>query len=103
MPELEPLYTADEMRAAEARYPGYPATANDLMERAGAEAARVALHVFAGAARWTIVAGGGSNGGDGRIMARHLHEAGREVAILDAKGAASELADADVVVDALFG
>ena len=28
----EPLYTADEMRAAEARYPGYPDTAGELME-----------------------------------------------------------------------
>ena len=33
---LEPLYSIDEMRAAEARYPGYPETAPELMERAGA-------------------------------------------------------------------
>ena len=32
---LEPLYTAAEMRAAEARYPGFPDTAPDLMDRAG--------------------------------------------------------------------
>ena len=31
----EPLYTAAEMRAAEERYPGYPETAGELMERAG--------------------------------------------------------------------
>ena len=32
---LDPLYTAAEMRAAEARYPGFPDTAPDLMDRAG--------------------------------------------------------------------
>jgi len=30
----EPLYTAAEMRAVEARYPGYPETVPELMERA---------------------------------------------------------------------
>ena len=29
----EPLYTAAEMRAAEERYPGYPGSAGELMER----------------------------------------------------------------------
>jgi len=67
MPEFEPLYTVDEMRAAEARFPGYPASAPELMERAGAIAARVALQVFHGTERWTVVCGGGSNGGDGRV------------------------------------
>jgi ADP-dependent NAD(P)H-hydrate dehydratase / NAD(P)H-hydrate epimerase len=103
MPELEPLYTADEMRAAEALHPGYPDTASELMERAGSEAARIALQVFPGAGRWIVVAGGGANGGDGRIMARHLEAAGRAVEVVDAKGGAVELGDADVVVDALFG
>src|SRR5262249_14333025 len=32
---LEPLYTAAEMRAAEERYPGWPGTVPELMERAG--------------------------------------------------------------------
>jgi ADP-dependent NAD(P)H-hydrate dehydratase / NAD(P)H-hydrate epimerase len=100
---LEPLYTADEMRAAEARYPGFPETAPELMERAGAQAAAVALQAFAGARSWVVVCGGGSNGGDGRITARHLEQAGKEVRVLDAKSGERELGDADVVVDALFG
>src|SRR5665213_2382658 len=66
---LEPLYTADEMRAAEALYPGYPETAHELMERAGAQTARAALELFAGAQRWTVVCGGGSNGGDPPVAA----------------------------------
>src|SRR4051795_10721941 len=85
MPELEPLYTADEMRAAEARYPGFPDTAPELMERAGAQVARAALELFSGAKRWTVVCGGGSNGGDGRIAAHHLQEGGPEGRVLRAR------------------
>ena len=45
---IEPLYSADEMRAAEALYPGYPDTAAELMEVA---AAAVAEHLVAAATR----------------------------------------------------
>jgi len=103
MAEFEPLYSADEMRAVEARYPGYPETAPELMERAGAEAARVAQVVFPAAARWTVVCGGGSNGGDGRIMARHLESAGKDVKLVDAKAGEADLGEPVVIVDALFG
>ncbi len=103
MPEFEPLYTADEMRAAEARFPNYPASAPELMERAGATAARVALQVFHGAERWTVVCGGGSNGGDGRVVARHLSDAGKQVRIVDAKAGDTELGEPQAIVDALFG
>jgi NAD(P)H-hydrate epimerase len=100
---LEPLYTAEEMRAAEARYPGFPDTAPELMERAGAQAAALAMELFADAHDWTVVCGGGSNGGDGRILARRLVEAGRRVKIVEAKAGARDLGDPDVIVDALFG
>ncbi len=103
MAEFEPLYTADEMRAAEARYPGYPGSAPELMERAGAQAARVAQVEFREAVRWTVVCGGGANGGDGRIMAEHLESAGKKVRLVDAKAGATDLGEPDVIVDALFG
>jgi NAD(P)H-hydrate epimerase len=103
MPELEPLYTADEMRAAEARYPGFPETAPELMERAGAQVSRAGLELFVAAQRWTVVCGGGSNGGDGRIAARHLQAAGRDVRIVDVNAGETELGDPEVIVDALFG
>ncbi len=102
MPELEqfePLYTADEMRAAEARHPDL----SELMERAGARAAEAGLRAFPDAASWTVVCGGGSNGGDGRIMARHLENAGKRVRVVDAKAEEAELGDPEVIVDALFG
>ena len=98
MPDFEPLYTSDEMRAAEA---GHDTAV--LMERAGGGAAQIALQVFAGAERWTVVCGGGANGGDGRIVARHLAEAGKQVQVVDAKAGETELGEPHVIVDALFG
>ena len=100
----EPLYTAAEMRAVEERYPGYPGTVPELMERAGTAVAREALRAFPRAKRFVAVCGGGSNGGDGRIAARVLGELGREAVVLDAAAPeAGALDGADVVVDALFG
>jgi ADP-dependent NAD(P)H-hydrate dehydratase / NAD(P)H-hydrate epimerase len=94
---LAPLYTAAEMRSAEERHPGYPDTAPELMERAGAAVAHEILARRPEARRIVVVCGGGSNGGDGRIAARVLREAGRDAAETD------EVEGADVVVDALFG
>jgi len=94
---LEPLYTAAEIRAAEERYPGFPESAPELMERAGAAVARETLAAFPDARRFAVVCGGGSNGGDGRIAARELREAGRDAVETTA------VERADVVVDALFG
>jgi ADP-dependent NAD(P)H-hydrate dehydratase / NAD(P)H-hydrate epimerase len=88
---LEPLYTAEEMRAAEA---GHDVDA--LMERAGRAVAEEALRSFPDARRFTAICGKGANGGDGRIAARILREAGREVA--EEPGGEPE-----VVLDALFG
>ena len=93
----EPLYSADEMRAVEARYPGYPGTADELMERAASAVAAEALRAFPDARRFAVVCGKGANGGDGRIAARLLREAGRDAE------ETNDLSGADVVVDALFG
>src|SRR5918995_4605363 len=93
----DPLYTAAEMRAAEERYPGYPDSIPELMERAGAAVAREAMLAYPAARRFACVCGGGSNGGDGRVAARVLREAG-----LDADET-EELSGYEVIVDALFG
>ena len=100
MPErafTEPLYTAAEMRAAEERYAGFPESAPELMERAGAAVAREALAAFPDAQSFAVVCGGGANGGDGRIAARDLRDAGRDAVETHA------VEGADVIVDALFG
>ena len=86
---LDPLYTAEEMRAAEA---GHDVAA--LMERAGRAVAEEALRRFPDARRFGAVCGGGANGGDGRIALEVLRAAGRE---------ADEGPEGDVLIDALFG
>jgi ADP-dependent NAD(P)H-hydrate dehydratase / NAD(P)H-hydrate epimerase len=107
MPEpwLEPLYTAAEMHAAEERYPGYPDTVPELMERAGEAVAEVVLEDFPDARRITVVCGPGNNGGDGRVAAGVLEGAGREVRIVESKPEDEEkdVGDPDLIVDALFG
>ena len=93
----EPLYSADEMRAAEARYPGYPDSAPELMERAGRAVADECVRAFPDARRFAVLCGGGANGGDGRIAAELLRATGRDATETD------DVSGADVVVDALFG
>src|SRR3990172_1066855 len=109
------------MRRAEQAYPG---ATLELMERAGSAAADSALRRFPGARAFSAWCGTGNNGGDGFVVARKLHEAGREVSVRllgpeeKVQGDAAEnlrrarelglrFADdwepADVIVDALFG
>jgi NAD(P)H-hydrate epimerase len=88
MAELEPLYTSEEMGAAEA---GHDVAA--LMQRAGAAVAEELMHRFPDARRIVLHAGGGANGGDGKIAAEILRAQGRE--IVDERP--------DVVIDALLG
>ena len=85
-----PLYTADEMRAAEQ---GHDVDA--MMERAGRAVADAVLRRFPEARRIAAVCGKGANGGDGRIALRLLADAGRETG--------EELEGAEVIIDALFG
>jgi NAD(P)H-hydrate epimerase len=88
MAELEPLYTAEEMRTAEA---GQDVDA--MMQRAGAAVAEAVMRRFPDARRITLHAGGGANGGDGRIAAEILRAQGRELV-----GDGPEIA-----IDALLG
>jgi NAD(P)H-hydrate epimerase len=117
-----------------------------LMENAGRNASDIILnlleeigeeHYFKGdEARVAILCGGGNNGGDGYVIARHLYNAGIEVAVFAAvhpenltgdaavnanivrrmdlgpefildgaavRERAEELAEADLIVDALLG
>ena len=95
---FDPLYTADEMRRAEA---GHDVDA--MMDRAGKAVADHVSADYPGARRITVVCGGGNNGGDGRVAARYLEEAGCEVRIVDSKAGETELGSPEVIVDALFG
>jgi ADP-dependent NAD(P)H-hydrate dehydratase / NAD(P)H-hydrate epimerase len=117
----EPLYTAAEMRAVEE---AYDRSTLELMERAGKAAAEAALRAWPDARRIAVWCGGGSNGGDGLVVARELRVAGRdafvrllapedrvrgdaEEELRRAKEAevvfVDEVAPADLFVDAIFG
>jgi hydroxyethylthiazole kinase-like uncharacterized protein yjeF len=101
--------------------------AHALIERAGWAAARLALAVAPHARQIWIAAGGGNNGGDGLIAARHLLQAGKSVrvslfgdpsrmppdaahalAAAQAAGVTIDTSDtpeddADLIIDALLG
>jgi ADP-dependent NAD(P)H-hydrate dehydratase / NAD(P)H-hydrate epimerase len=117
----EPLYTADEMRAAEAAYEGQTL---ELMERAGRSVAEEIRRRWPAAGSVIAWCGTGSNGGDGLVVATELARSGMEsgvrlvgpeekiagdaAAVLDRAREAGvsfldEGAPADIVVDALFG
>src|SRR4051794_18110171 len=88
MAELEPLYSAEEMRAAEAGH-----DVDTMMQRAGAAVAEALMRRFPDARRIALHVGGGANGGDGRIAAEILRGQGR--GLVDERP--------DVVIDALLG
>jgi len=82
---LDPLYDAEEMRAADnwaIDQAGVPSL--DLMERAGEGLARAAANVAAAGGEGPIrlVVGKGNNGGDGLVAARALRADGREADVL---------------------
>ena len=84
----EPLYTAEEMRAAEA---GHDVAA--MMQRAGAAVAEEVMRRFPDARRVAVYSGGGANGGDGKIAGE----------LLVAAGPRSSTKRPDVIIDALLG
>lgn len=128
LPSVEPWLLHDEQgsrqieQALQADLPPHT-----LIERAGWAVARLALAVAPHAQRIWIAAGGGNNGGDGLIAARHLLQAGRTVqvrlfgdparapadaahALAAAQAAGVPIAtdggsapDADLIIDALLG
>lgn len=85
----EPLYTAAEMRAAEA---GHDVAV--LMDRAGRAVAEEALRRYPDARSFGAVCGKGANGGDARIALEVLRAAGRR---------ADEGIAGEVLIDGLFG
>jgi hydroxyethylthiazole kinase-like uncharacterized protein yjeF len=125
----QPLYTATQVReldrlAVEAE--GYGS--NELMERAGKAIFDLLLNSWPQARTIAVVCGAGNNAGDGYVVARLLHEAGRKVHLValtapthlrgDALIAAEKftntgqtviafsetsLHSADVIVDAILG
>src|SRR5688572_13373061 len=130
LPERLPecVWSAAQVRELERLAIEAGATEYELMCRAGAAALRVLLGRWPAARSIAIVCGAGNNAGDGLVVARLAHAAGREVKVLlvvpaaQFKGAAAQAAEAcraaglplaafdaaalenvDVIVDALLG
>lgn len=72
------LVTSAEMRSLEADAVAAGASWAGLMEQAGWGVAQVILHANGGVAgrKALVLVGPGNNGGDGLVVARHLHDAG---------------------------
>ena len=121
---MQRLWHPEEVRELDRRAIhelGLPGIA--LMECAGAEAARAVRERYGDGVSVSVLCGPGNNGGDGFVVARHLHVAGLEAGVCLAAAAESSTADsrtmraaalafgvgerapedADVIVDALFG
>ena len=95
------ILTAVAMRAAEKHAITAGTSEAELMARAGAALAE-AVRRFVSPRDTLVLVGPGKNGGDGRIAARHLAEAGFAVRI----ASLDELAEAQpaaLLVDCLFG
>jgi ADP-dependent NAD(P)H-hydrate dehydratase / NAD(P)H-hydrate epimerase len=91
---FEPLYSAEEMKRAEAGH-----DVDELMARAGRAVAEEAMRRFPDAVRFVAVCGGGANGGDGRIALDVLESAAKIARSSDD----APIREADVIIDALFG
>ena len=91
------IVTTAEMREIDrATTEGFGVPSLTLMENAGSAVVEFALLEFPSAKSFGVVCGKGNNGGDGFVVARKLHEAGKEVRVLlvgdakDLKGDAAE-------------
>lgn len=78
-----PLVSAEEMRRIDGRaIDNYGIPSAALMETAGGRAAQIIWERFGKPGlRVLVVAGKGNNGGDGFVLARHLHNRGAEVSV----------------------
>jgi len=76
------IVTADEMREIDRVTSGrFGVPSLTLMENAGTAVAEFVLEQYPSVKRIDVICGKGNNGGDGFVVARKLHESGKEVGV----------------------
>src|SRR6266478_4431717 len=76
------IVTADEMREIDRVTSGrFGVPSLTLMENAGTAVAEFVLEQYPSVKRIGVICGKGNNGGDGFVVARKLHESGKEVGV----------------------
>jgi len=98
LPGATPLFDAAALRRAD-RLAGtrHAMPSILLMERAGLAAAEAILAAYPQRTAALVVVGAGNNGGDGYVVARHLAEAGWDVAIAAPRGQRAATPDASAM------
>ena len=77
-----PVYSADQVRAWDAyTINNEPISSLNLMERAASRLTQALLADFPDQSDFSIFCGTGNNGGDGLVIARLLHQAGKQVLV----------------------
>jgi len=101
---MRPVATVAEVRSADAAALEH-VDQSVLVARAGTAVAVQALGMLGAGygRRVVVVAGKGSNGGDGRVAAALLRRRGARVAVFDAASAPVRLPPCDLVIDAAYG
>ncbi len=96
------ILTADEMQSADRiTSQRFSIPSLELMERAGQAVAKFVLRELPHCRRICVLCGRGNNGGDGMTAARHLAEAGCEIALLILGDPGTIQGDAKVMLDRL--
>jgi NAD(P)H-hydrate epimerase len=89
------LFTAAQMREADARTEQAGVALTLLMEVAGRAVAEATAKHYPQAKQVLVLCGKGNNGGDGYVAARHLMLMGKEVCVLELATEATELSSDD--------
>jgi ADP-dependent NAD(P)H-hydrate dehydratase / NAD(P)H-hydrate epimerase len=97
-----PVLTPEQMAAVDE---AAPESVDELIARAGAATARVAVEMLGGTygRRVAVLVGKGNNGADGRDAARRLQRRGVRCRLYELGELPRRLSDIDLVVDAVLG
>ena len=97
------ILDAEQIRAAD-RYTieNEPISSYDLMERAGRACFEKITVLFPNENSYTVVCGTGNNGGDGLVIARLLHETGKNISVYIVRFSKNQTPDFETTLNKLI-